>query len=188
MHSPVKWAAMVACVLLSIATAGAVPVTYDFVAGSSITWQHCSAGMCGGAGPTDAVSGSFSYDATTTDMSAVNVVLSGAGVGGADGTYNIFVNPEGPTNFAVFDTTGGFVTLVFTTPLSGVPASLDSSVGAEQFCFGCGGGGATPSFAASGGLIPVSTPAPEPSTLGIFLGACLLSLMLRSGQKTRIMR
>ena len=85
MHSPVKWAAMVACVLLSIATAGAVPVTYDFVAGSSITWQHCSAGMCGGAGPTDAVSGSFSYDATTTDMSAVNVVLSGAGVGGAVG-------------------------------------------------------------------------------------------------------
>ena len=158
--------------LLAIAPkANATPATYQFIAGSSIQWQQCNGALCG-AGPSNDISGSFTYDPSTEDMSGVDIVLTGTaiGAGGAAGTYTLPDNPEGPSTFAVFNA-DGFVEFKFATPLSGSADTLDTAANADQFCLGCGGGGAVKSFTASGGVVVVPTAAPEPPSAAILASA-----------------
>lgn len=168
---PTLAAVVLALVLAAAPRASAAPYTYTFTAGSSITWQVCNITLCG-AGPTDHVSGSFTYDASDSELSAVDVTLTGTGPGDAAGTYTLFAAPPvGPSHFAVFDAIG-FVSLAFVNPLAGVSDSLDPTEDAEQFCLGCGAGGATESFTATGGVTAkAAAPVPEPPGAAILAAA-----------------
>jgi hypothetical protein len=79
----------------------------------------------------------------------------------------------------VFDALG-FVSLAFVNPLSGISDLLDPTQNAEQFCLGCGSGGATESFAATGGVTATpATAAPEPPSAAILAAALGLFLLGR---------
>lgn len=154
------------CAATPVASADVI-TTYQFVAGTSITWASF--------GPlplsptnTSTVSGQFSYDSTTMTLSAVDVTLGG---GGAEaGVYTIPFGAS-PTDATVYSTgAGGYVAFVFAAPLDGILDDLATPAESEQFCAGCGGGGATESYSATGGVIPIAeiTTTPEPSSLVLF--------------------
>jgi hypothetical protein len=128
-------------------------VKYEFVPGSSITWG-------GSDGTTSTITGGFTYNSTTGDLSAVDVKL--AGTEPEDATYNMPLGSPIPPPTKHIGVAGspGYVVLQFTRDLAGVSDNLDPAAGASQYCLFCGSGGAVLSAAATGGVMVSSTPLP----------------------------
>jgi hypothetical protein len=128
-------------------------VKYKFVPGSSITWGDSD-------GSTSTITGGFTYNSTTGDMSAVDVKL--AGTKPEDVTYNMRLGTPIPPPTKHIDVTGspGYVVLRFIGDLAGVSDTLDHAAGATEYCLGCASGGAVFSTTATGGVKVSSTPAP----------------------------
>jgi hypothetical protein len=158
--------------------ASAVPYTYTFTTGSSITWEQCNINLCG-AGPTDTISGSFTYDATTSTLSAVGVTLTGGGP--EVGTYDLADNPEGPSRLVFFGPQG-YISLDFVAALSGVSDILTNPVPApipppsppgttqfQEFCGFCGSGGQVYEDTDSASVTAAAAVVPEPSTWAMML-------------------
>jgi hypothetical protein len=126
-------------------------VKYTFVPGSSITW---------GDGSTSTITGQFTYNSSTGDLSAVDVKL--AGPKPEDATYNMpLTTPiSPPTKRIGVSNSAGYVSLAFKGDLAGVGDSLNPAAGASEYCLGCGSGGAVSSTMATGSVQVSSAPPP----------------------------
>jgi hypothetical protein len=158
--------------------ASAAPYIYTFTGGTSISWED---------GHTDAVSGDFTYDATTSTLSNVDIVLTGTGP--EAGTYNLPDNPETSPRLAFFGSQG-YISLNFVTALSGLSDDLTNPVPAptppplppgttlyQEFCGFCASGGQVYESTDSGGVTAAAAPVPEPPS-GAILAAALGVLLL----------
>jgi hypothetical protein len=122
---PITCVAVVAMFVVTAPDASAAPINYEFVAGTSVTWD----------GYVSTIAGTFTYDAATQTESNVDVVLSG--VAPFATTYidpndaaSVFIGGSGNTIVGYGTPGTGAVPLIeleFVNPLNVSPDDLDSS-------------------------------------------------------------
>ena len=140
--------------------ASAAPITYDFLPGTSITF---------GAGGTDTVTGSFTFDSGGPTLSAPDIVLTGPILPGSyNGTIAGGVSPFSDS-FAVnlAGNAADILQLAFAASLgtSPDPLAVISPSGSPTFVTNGAGVFAT---AVTGGAAPVT---PLPSSVSLFASA-----------------